>query len=79
MILILVEVLSVKRTCLYRELLYTYNNFHLNLGFMFLNLDSRKGSLHSLKPDFTKKVLYTDNSSTCLIPGTLNGGSPFPQ
>ena len=50
----LVEVLSVETTCLYRELLYTYNDFHLNLGFKFfsqtmvftLNLDSRKGFLH---------------------------------
>ena len=51
---IAVEVLSMERTNLCRELLYTDNNFHPNLGFMFstqtmfvtFNLDSRKGSLH---------------------------------
>ena len=44
----------MKRTCLYRELLYTDNDFHLNLGFKFspqtmvlvFNLISRKSSLH---------------------------------
>ena len=32
---VIVEVLSVKRTCLCKELLYTDNNFHLNLDFKF--------------------------------------------
>ena len=51
---LLVDVLSLERSCLYGELLYTDNDFHFNLGFKFstqamvftLNLDSRKGSLH---------------------------------
>ena len=46
----MVEILSVERTCLWRELLYLDNDFHLNLGFKFSsqtvvftsNLDSRK-------------------------------------
>ena len=62
------------RSCLYRELLYTHNDFHLSLDFNFstqtmdftLNLDSRKGSLHRqwFKSYiwFHKKVFFTDNS-----------------
>ena len=48
-----IEVLSVERTCLYKELFYTDYDFHLNLGFKFstqtmpftFNLDSIKDSL----------------------------------
>ena len=50
----MVEELSVSGTCLYRECLYTDNDFHLILGFksptqklvFTFNLVSRKGSLH---------------------------------
>ena len=49
-----IEEISLKGVCLYKERLYTDDDFHLILGFKFatqtraftLNLVSRKGSLH---------------------------------